>query len=84
MTNSNKIVEIDKFGSCPKCKASWDGGDIPENIRQHYSPPYKWSKLVGIEIQGKYDGVSYWQCPICKTTWDRWTGEEVDLNIKNP
>lgn len=29
-----------------------------------------WSRLQGIEIQGKYDGVSLWQCPDCQHTWN--------------
>jgi rubrerythrin len=37
------------------------------------------SKVVGIEVQGLYDGVSYWRCPFCGTTWDRWTGKETSL-----
>jgi hypothetical protein len=44
-------------------------GDLPENERFY-------SRLIGIEIQGGYDGVSYWMCPDCEYTWDRWTGEE--------
>ena len=35
------------------------------------------SKLIGIEVQGKYDGISYWKCPDCETYWDRWTNEIV-------
>lgn len=54
---------------CLKCKASFDGGPIPENIREHYSPPYRWSRLIGIQISSLYDGVSYWRCPDCKYTW---------------
>jgi len=63
-----------KYGKCPECKTSWVAGDIPEEHREHYSPPYKYSRLIGIELRGKYDGVSYWQCPECKTKWNRWTG----------
>ncbi|MFW6017000.1 MAG: hypothetical protein ACOCRK_11225 [bacterium] len=69
---------IDKHGKCPECGEDWDGGDIPKKSRKHYSPPYKWSKLIGVEIPEKYDGVSYWMCPKCKTTRDRWTGEKND------
>lgn len=72
---------IDKYGNCPECGESWDGGSIPKNIRQHYSPPYKWSKILGIEIREKYDGVSEWMCPFCKASWDRWT-EKLLTNKK--
>jgi len=36
-----------------------------------------YSRLVGVEIQGGYDGVSYWACPFCGAAWDRFTGERV-------
>lgn len=72
-------MTLDKHRNCPECKKSWDAGDIPKDIRHHYSNPYKWSHLVGIEVRGKYDGISYWQCPFCKTTWDRWTEKKVTL-----
>ena len=72
-------MELDRHGDCPECGESWDAGDIPKEIRKHYSKPYKWSHLVGIEVREKYDGVSYWQCPFCNVTWNRFTGklEEV-------
>lgn len=33
------------------------------------------SRMIGIEYQGRYDGVSEWHCKLCNTRWDRWTGE---------
>jgi len=75
------MSKLNKFGKCPECGKSWDGGDIPEKSRKHYAKPYKWSKLVGIEVRGEEDVISYWQCPFCKTTWDRWTGEIVKEDI---
>ena len=69
---------MDIFGNCPECNESWDAGDIPEKSRQHYSPPYKWSKLMGIEIEGGYDGISIWECPFCKTQWDRFTDKKIE------
>lgn len=50
---------------------------LQKNIESCYSPPYRWSRLIGIEILGVYDGVSQWMCPFCETKWDRWTGEEI-------
>lgn len=90
---------MDKYGNCPKCGKSWDGGSILElfksqreagyehvkgmtdkeledRMKEWYAPPYRYSNLLGIEIQGGYDGISYWQCPYCKTMWDRFTGKE--------
>ena len=35
--------------------------------------------MVGIEDPEKYDGVSYWRCTSCGATWDRFTGELLDV-----
>jgi len=42
------------------------------------SPKHFGKNVVGIEIQGKYDGVSYWKCTECETVFDRWTMEVVE------
>lgn len=76
--NKKEKQKLDKHGLCPICKKSWDAGDIPKELRKHYSAPYKWSHLIGIEIRGEYDGVCMWQCPFCKTKWNRWTEEIVN------
>lgn len=47
-------------------------------IRGSYSPPYRFSRVIGVEIQG-YDGISYWQCPDCNQTWNRWTKQEEQI-----
>ena len=70
-------MSLDHYGSCPECGVSWDGGDIPEAIRAHYNPPYKWSRLVGIEVPEVYDGVLYWMCPDCESVWNRRSGELI-------
>ena len=57
---------------CPKCLSSWDGGSIPEKSWSLYSPPYRWSKLIGVEVLGKYDGVHHWECPCCRQEFPRW------------
>lgn len=51
---------------CPQCGADFDGGPIPEDIRQHYSPPYRWSRVIGISDR---DRLVEWMCPDCKHTW---------------
>lgn len=45
--------------------------------KEFYSEPYHFSKLLGIEDRDKYDGISYWQCPFCKSTWDRFTNKLI-------
>lgn len=51
---------------------------IMDYIKKSYGPPYVWKREIGIEIQGKYDGISYYQCPDCKAYFDRFTKKEVD------
>lgn len=57
----------------------WTDEEVEKDMKECYSPPYKWRREIGIEIQGHYDGVSYWKCPDCGYTWDRFTGKEVKL-----
>ena len=45
-----------------------------------YSPPYRWGREIGIEVQGRYDGISYWQCPDCNSRFDRFKGKKVDYD----
>lgn len=71
------MTHIDRLDNCPVCNVSWDGGEIPENNRRFYSPPYRWSRIIGIETDD-YDGISFWECPDCKARWDRFTGKRVD------
>ena len=33
--------------------------------------PRYYSRLVGVEVSGVYDGVLYWQCPDCGAAWHR-------------
>ena len=54
------------------------------DVKGKYSPPYRWSRVLGVEIQGMYDGISYWQCPDCKTTWSRFTLEEEEIQPISP
>lgn len=34
------------------------------------NPKFFW-RAIGIEVQGGYDGISYWKCPDCGHQWDR-------------
>ncbi len=69
---------FDDIRWCPECGADWQGELIPEKYRYNYSKySTHFSRLIGIEIQGEYDGVSYWECPDCHMRWDRWTGEKI-------
>lgn len=52
--------------------------------------PYGWrepeerffSRIIGIEIQGAYDGVLFWQCPDCGKAWQRWDDPKMELYVR--
>jgi hypothetical protein len=54
--------------------------DFVEYIKQHYAPPRRFSRVIGVSDPRVYDGVSWWKCPDCNTYWDRFTEEEVEEN----
>ena len=64
-------MAMDHYGNCPECGVSWDGGEIPEKDRECYAPPYRFSRLIGIEYPHRYDGVWEWECPDCKKKFPR-------------
>lgn len=58
----------------------WQGKtneEIEQYVKDSYSAPYRWGREIGIEFQGEYDGISAWQCPDCKYTWNRFTGKPI-------
>ena len=60
----------------------WQGKSdeqIKKEMEEFYSPPYRWGREIGIEIPEKYDGISYWQCPDCNATFNRFTGIEENI-----
>lgn len=57
--------------------------DLEAEMHEFYSPPFRWSRLIGVEIQGKYDGVSEWMCPRCNSRWDRWTENLIRAGKKH-
>jgi hypothetical protein len=66
---------------CPSCQADFDGGPIPEEMREHYSPPYRWSRRIGIS---NGDSVFAWACPDCRHTWPRagWEDRQPKISPK--
>jgi hypothetical protein len=60
--------------------ASKSDEELRKMIQTYYSPPYKFSRLVGCELSYNhlehYDGVSYWMCPDCKHQWPRFKEDE--------
>jgi len=62
---------------CPSCGSSLQGAPIPEEHRlaglYGDNPPTHYSRKVGIEYPGVYDGVLIWSCPDCGAKWPRFT-----------
>jgi len=42
------------------------------------NPKHFGKNHIGIEDPDKYDGVSYWLCTNCNTTFNRWTMQEEE------
>jgi hypothetical protein len=41
-------------------------------MQAYYEPGVThYSKLIGVEVRGIYDGVAYWHCPLCDIVWHR-------------
>jgi rubrerythrin len=59
----------DSTNACQACGADWDAGPIPEHIREHYSPPYRWSRRILVMDQ-QTDRAIAWRCPVCGHTVD--------------
>lgn len=61
----------------------WTDEEVEKDMKECYSPPYRWGREIGIELAYDhplhYDGVSYWECPDCKTTFNRFTGEMEEI-----
>ena len=45
--------------------------DLRKLVTDFYSPPYRFSRLVGVEFPGRYDGVWEWACPDCDARFPR-------------
>jgi len=43
--------------------------ELQVDVEDCYSPPYTFSRLIGITEQGGEDRVSKWRCPDCAHEW---------------
>jgi ribosomal protein L37AE/L43A len=50
--------------------------EVREIAAQYGDSDAHFSRLIGVEIRGAYDGVLLWQCPDCQTQWRR-----ADINV---
>lgn len=62
-----------------RCHALFFGAECGEVLTQQpcfcfpYGKVTHFSRKIGVEVPGVYDGVLYWQCPDCGWRWHRWT-----------
>jgi len=62
-------TDITKLENCPECGANWVHKLIPLKYWENYSPPYFYSRVIGVELSG--DRVDHWLCPDCKHEFPR-------------
>ena len=62
--------DITTLENCPNCNSNWVDSIIPEQYRENYSPPYFYSRVVGVELLDG-DRVDHWRCPDCNHKFPR-------------
>jgi hypothetical protein len=53
---------------CPMCGADLDGGEIPEESRHQYAPPFRFSRIIAI-IDFEKDRTIAYRCPDYLEEW---------------
>lgn len=54
-----------------ECFSDLSDVELADKVAESYGDRAgHFSRLIGIEIEGRYDGVSLWQCPDCQHTWN--------------
>lgn len=75
----------DESTLCSHCGANLQGNPIPQKYLDegYYAEgSTHYSRVIGVEIQGIYDGVLFWACPDCGKTWHRWKLEEMRVKAE--
>lgn len=62
--------------ACPLCGADLRGDRIPDEHRHWYGDRGYYSRVIGHEVRGVYDGVLFWSCPDCGQAWPRFTEDD--------
>ena len=63
-------TDITKLENCPECGANWVDKLIPQQYWENYSPPYFYSRVIGVELIDE-DRINHWLCPDCKHKFPR-------------
>lgn len=78
-----KTLRDDNY--CLGCRSDLRGEPIPEEHRRYYNPDAThYSKVVGVEYAGGFDGISEWMCPVCGRREGRWTGKVLGEGETEP
>ena len=78
-------MEIPQEEQCPHCLADLRGNPIPQEYIDagYYGTHTHYSRKIGVDLMGVYDGVLYWMCPDCSKAWHRWSEDTApDLHRK--
>ena len=68
---------------CPHCLSDFKGEPIPDRHRHLYGGASHYSRLVGIEVPGEYDGTLYYVCPDCGRAIPRDFGPRRQLSLSS-
>ena len=68
------MIDLSLVANCPKCGSLWHDKRIPEESRHHYGNARFFSRVLGIYDRDRDCTIGY-QCPDCKTFWDRNSGK---------
>ena len=66
ITNRYFLGFVDDAETCPICDADMNDGPIPFEIREHYSPPFRWSRVIVFVWNDRADECV---CPDCGGKW---------------
>lgn len=58
---------------CPICFSDLTGEPIPQEYLSFYGGKTHYSRMIGEEVRGVYDGVLIWHCPDCGGMWPRFS-----------
>lgn len=58
--------------NCPNCGAWFKGKPRKDKPALHFHwIETHYSRLIGVEVRGVYDGILYWMCPDCGFAFHR-------------
>lgn len=68
------MIDATDPNACPHCGYDLRGDPIPQEYRDsgfYHPDSTHYSRKIGVEVRGVYDGILYWRCPQCGGAWHR-------------